>query len=152
VIVPDVNLLLYAYAARFPHHGQARDWWAACLSGREPVGLSHVVMFAFIRIGTNGRISDNPMTLDAGRLSLAPVVNRTPPTADRFPQRNPVIPDRIPLWKSPPVWKSRKSAPAGLSVGVVATTAGRSLSPLGTLGGVIPPVARRDSWRVLDET
>lgn len=64
MIVPDVNLLIYAYAARSPHHERARGWWNACLSGRQPIGLAHVVMFAFLRIATNARIIDRPMTLD----------------------------------------------------------------------------------------
>ena len=63
MIVPDANLLLYAYDSTCPFHERARDWWEACLSGTEPVGLTHPVVFAFIRIGTNPRVFRNPMTL-----------------------------------------------------------------------------------------
>ena len=48
MIIPDVNLLLYAYDAASPFHGRATSWWQACLRGTEPVGLAHVVMFGFI--------------------------------------------------------------------------------------------------------
>ena len=62
MIVPDVNLLLYAYDAASPFHQAAARWWHACLSGTEPVGLAPVVVFAFVRIGTSRRVFENPMT------------------------------------------------------------------------------------------
>ena len=63
MIVPDANLLLYAYDSTSPFHASARDWWEACLSGTEPVGLTHPVIFAFIRVGTSARAFTHPMTL-----------------------------------------------------------------------------------------
>ena len=63
MIVPDANLLLYAYDSTSPFHAPARDWWEACLSGTESVGLTHPVVFAFIRIGTSARAFTHPMTL-----------------------------------------------------------------------------------------
>ncbi len=70
MIVPDANLLLYAYDGDSPFHDAARSWWQSCLSGRESVGLTHPTLFAFLRISTNPRIYANPMTLaeSAGRL------------------------------------------------------------------------------------
>ena len=63
MIVPDANLLLYAYDTTCPFHKKARRWWEACLSGNETVGLTHPVIFAFVRIGTSTRAFANPMTL-----------------------------------------------------------------------------------------
>jgi uncharacterized protein len=63
VIVPDANLLLYAYDADSPFHEAARSWWQACLSGRETVGLTHPALFAFLRVSTNARVYEKPMTL-----------------------------------------------------------------------------------------
>jgi toxin-antitoxin system PIN domain toxin len=63
VIVPDANLLLYAYDSESPFHERARSWWQECLSGREAVGFTHPTLFAFIRIGTNAKVYANPMTL-----------------------------------------------------------------------------------------
>lgn len=62
MIVPDINLLLYAYDSDSPFHAKATAWWQECLSGSEPVGLPPVVVFGFIRIGTNARAFKNPMT------------------------------------------------------------------------------------------
>lgn len=62
MIVPDINLLLYAYDSSSSFHSKAAGWWQACLSGTEPVGLLHVVVFGFVRIATNSRVFLNPMT------------------------------------------------------------------------------------------
>jgi toxin-antitoxin system PIN domain toxin len=63
VIVPDANLLLYAYDRDSPFHDQSRAWWETCLSGQESVGLTYPTLFAFLRISTNSKIYANPMTL-----------------------------------------------------------------------------------------
>jgi toxin-antitoxin system PIN domain toxin len=62
MIIPDINLLLYAYDSNSPFHAKAAGWWQSCLSGTQPVGLVHVVVFGFIRIATNARAFQNPMT------------------------------------------------------------------------------------------
>ena len=62
MIIPDINLLLYACDSSSPFHGKAAAWWQSCLSGTEPVGLPHVVVFGFVRIATNPRVFLNPMT------------------------------------------------------------------------------------------
>jgi toxin-antitoxin system PIN domain toxin len=62
MILPDINLLIYAYDASSPFHAAAATWWQDCLSGEEPVGLSSVVIFGFVRISTNPRIFLHPLT------------------------------------------------------------------------------------------
>jgi len=62
MIVPDANLLLYAYDSESPFHAAASRWWAALLSGVEPVGLCPVVVFAFLRLSTHGKVFDRPLT------------------------------------------------------------------------------------------
>jgi toxin-antitoxin system PIN domain toxin len=64
VIVPDANLLLYAYDSRSPFHAAARTWWETCLTGSEAVGFAHPVLFAFVRIGMSPRAFESPMTLE----------------------------------------------------------------------------------------
>ncbi len=63
MIIPDINLLLYAYDADSRFHDRAAAWWQECLSGTELVGLPSVVIFGFVRIGTNARVFDYPMTV-----------------------------------------------------------------------------------------
>ena len=62
MIIPDINLLLYAHDSSSPFHAKVGAWWQSCLSGTEPVGLAHVVAFGFVRIATNARAFLNPMT------------------------------------------------------------------------------------------
>jgi len=62
VIVPDINLLVYAYTADAPHHEAARRWWEGCLSGRTTVGLPWVVVLGFVRIMSSRVVLADPMT------------------------------------------------------------------------------------------
>jgi toxin-antitoxin system PIN domain toxin len=64
VIIPDVNLLLYAVDDTAPHHARARAWWLGVLGGTEPVGLPWVTTLAFVRLSTNRRIFDSPLSAD----------------------------------------------------------------------------------------
>ncbi|MFM7641512.1 MAG: hypothetical protein ACKO45_08180 [Cyanobium sp.] len=49
MILPDVNLLVYAHNADAPLHGQARHWWETCLDGSRPVGIAWVVAVGFVQ-------------------------------------------------------------------------------------------------------
>jgi hypothetical protein len=64
LIVPDVNLLLYAEIDAFPHHAAARRWWEEALNGEKQVGIAPVCMFGFIRIATNRRVLTEPLPVD----------------------------------------------------------------------------------------
>lgn len=63
MILPDVNLLLYAYDSESPFHVKSAAWLSKCLSGSEPIGFCPAVLFAFIRIGTSPRAFTHPMTI-----------------------------------------------------------------------------------------
>jgi len=61
MLIPDVNLLVYAYNSDAPDHRPARLWWERCLSGLQPVGLSWVVLLGYARIMTSRRILTKPL-------------------------------------------------------------------------------------------
>lgn len=63
MIIPDVNLLVYAYDTLSPNHAQARAWWAATLVGLEPIGIPWVVLLAFTRLMTHPHICRNPLSI-----------------------------------------------------------------------------------------
>lgn len=63
--LPDVNLFLYAYDSRSPRHAVARDWLEQTLSGSETVGLSWIVLLAFIRLITRPVVVEQPLDADA---------------------------------------------------------------------------------------
>lgn len=62
MIIPDVNLLIYAYDSSSPFHAKAAEWWEKSMSQTEPVGLPPIVLFGFVRIATHNRVLQNPMT------------------------------------------------------------------------------------------
>ena len=62
MIVPDVNLLIYAVNQNAPQHERARSWLESTLSGSEPVGLPWLVLVAFLRLTTNKRVFESPLT------------------------------------------------------------------------------------------
>jgi hypothetical protein len=64
VIVPDVNLLLYAEIDAFDGHRRARKWWEALLGSDRQVGLAAPTVFGFLRIATNRRVFDAPLAVD----------------------------------------------------------------------------------------
>lgn len=64
MILPDLNLLLYAYNPHMPQHAAARQWWEDVMNGEELIGMPFEVAFGFIRIATNPR-------LGAARVALA---------------------------------------------------------------------------------
>jgi toxin-antitoxin system PIN domain toxin len=65
VILPDINLILYATISGFPEHARARRWWEDLLSSDVAVGLTGPTLFGFIRISTNPRVFDQPLAVDA---------------------------------------------------------------------------------------
>jgi len=63
MIIPDLNLLLYAYDSTSPAHKKAVAWWQNLLSGTELVGLAESVIFGFMRVATSTRAFRHPMTV-----------------------------------------------------------------------------------------
>lgn len=64
MILIDANILLYAEDGLHPLNQQARTWWDRQLSGRNTVCLCWIVLSAYIRIGTNHRVFEYPLSLD----------------------------------------------------------------------------------------
>jgi toxin-antitoxin system PIN domain toxin len=63
MIVPDVNLLLYAELDAFTQHDRARVWWESLLGGDRSVGLAPVSVFGFLRISTNRKVFSEPLAM-----------------------------------------------------------------------------------------
>ena len=63
MILPDVNLLVYAHNLRVPQHSKALAWWERCLQGQEGVAMAWVVIQGFVRITTHPKIFQNPLPL-----------------------------------------------------------------------------------------
>jgi uncharacterized protein len=65
MIIPDINLLIYAYNEAAPHHARARAWWEGLLQREHPIGIPWVVTLGFIRLVTHPRVLNEPLTPDA---------------------------------------------------------------------------------------
>ncbi|MDP8236591.1 MAG: type II toxin-antitoxin system VapC family toxin [Candidatus Erginobacter occultus] len=64
MILVDANILLYAENELSPFNTPARLWWDDQLSSTSPVCLCWPVVNAFIRVGTNQRIFQRPLSLE----------------------------------------------------------------------------------------
>ena len=85
MIVPDVNLLVYAIHQESPELARARAWLDALMTGDEPVGLPWVVVLGFLRITTHPRIMSSPWTVQEAAALVdtwlaQPIVSRIDPT------------------------------------------------------------------------
>lgn len=63
MILPDLNLLIYAYNLNAPDHVSARAWWEDLMTRREPVGLPVNVALGFVRLMTNAKVIQPPLPL-----------------------------------------------------------------------------------------
>jgi toxin-antitoxin system PIN domain toxin len=65
MILPDVNILIYAVNHDAPLHGKAKSWVEGVLSGTETVGLSWVVLLAFLRVTTRAGLFQKPLSVES---------------------------------------------------------------------------------------
>lgn len=64
MLLPDVNVLIYAHRRESPEHERYAEWLAQLAQGPEPFALSELGASGFVRIVTNSRIWDEPTTTD----------------------------------------------------------------------------------------
>jgi len=67
MILPDLNLLLYAYNPHVPQHERAASWWEGVMRGDELLGLPNEVCLGFVRIATNRRLGPAAVGLGEAR-------------------------------------------------------------------------------------
>jgi predicted nucleic acid-binding protein len=60
MILPDVNVLIYAFRTDNDHHAVCRAWLEAVISGDARFGIAPPVLSAVVRITTDRRIFTNP--------------------------------------------------------------------------------------------
>jgi len=64
LILPDVNVLLYAFRRDSPDHVAYRGWFESVVNGEMAYGMSPQVLAGVIRIATHPRIFQRPSRLD----------------------------------------------------------------------------------------
>ena len=63
MILPDVNVLLYAFRRDSADHSRYRDWLDAVVNGPAVYGMSFQVLASVIRIATNPKVYAQPSQL-----------------------------------------------------------------------------------------
>lgn len=64
MMLPDVNVLLYAVDETSARHQPARAWVEEALSGTDTVGFAWLVLLAFVRLSTRPQVMANPMGVE----------------------------------------------------------------------------------------
>lgn len=64
MILPDVNVLLYAFRSDSAGHGRYRVWLEGLVNGDEAYGMSPQVLCSVARIATHARVYVSPSRLD----------------------------------------------------------------------------------------
>lgn len=60
MILPDVNVLVYAFRRDVPHHAICVQWLNQVVAGEGRFGMSPLALGAVIRIATDHRVYANP--------------------------------------------------------------------------------------------
>lgn len=69
--IVDANVLVYAVDETAGNHKAAKQWIESALDGDDGVGFPWVVLLAFVRLTTNGRIFANPLTPEQATNTVA---------------------------------------------------------------------------------
>lgn len=67
MILPDLNLLLYAYNPFARDHERARRWWETTLRSGEIIGLPNEISLGFVRIATHPRLGPATVPVEAAK-------------------------------------------------------------------------------------
>jgi toxin-antitoxin system PIN domain toxin len=64
VILPDVNVLIYAFRVGVPEHSVCRRWLNSVIDSDQPFAMSPLALAAVVRITTNRRSYTPPSSLE----------------------------------------------------------------------------------------
>jgi toxin-antitoxin system PIN domain toxin len=64
VIIPDLNVIMYAHIDGYTQHERTRAWWEDLLSGKDEVGIVSPVALGFVRLVTGRRAVVAPLTVE----------------------------------------------------------------------------------------
>lgn len=75
MILPDVNVLVYAHREDSVRHSDYRDWLNRTLASDAAFGISDLVLSGFLRVVTHPRVFSDPTPLDVAMEYAASVRN-----------------------------------------------------------------------------
>ncbi len=90
MILPDANILLYAYNSDAAQHRKAKQWLESSLAVAEPLLFSWFTIMAFLRIATSPRLFPQPQNIGTassivGEWLARPNVSIISPTPGHWP-------------------------------------------------------------------
>jgi hypothetical protein len=75
LLLPDVNVLIYAHRDDAFEHQRYAAWLRSLANGDEPFALAEIVLASFLRIVTNSRIFNPPTPMGAAMEFCQKLVN-----------------------------------------------------------------------------
>jgi uncharacterized protein len=76
MLMPDVNVLVYAHRSDTPDHDRYRYWLGSVLGGDAAYAISDLVLSGFLRVVTHPRVFAEPTPLDAALRFVTEVRDR----------------------------------------------------------------------------
>ena len=64
MILPDVNILVYAHREDAPNHSKFREWLEALINGDQAYAMSDIVLSGFLRVVTHPRVFSPPSSIE----------------------------------------------------------------------------------------
>lgn len=65
MVLPDVNVLVYAHRSDSVHHAPCRAWLEGVLAADDAYGISELVLSGFVRVVTHPKVFNPPSTIEA---------------------------------------------------------------------------------------
>ncbi len=90
MILPDVNVLVYAHRRDVDRHADYRRWLEQAIAGPGPFGFSDLVASGFLRVVTHPRVFHQPTPVDEALAFIAALRDR---------------PNRVPVEPGPRHWR-----------------------------------------------
>jgi toxin-antitoxin system PIN domain toxin len=89
MLLPDVNVLVYAFRRESRDHARYRSWLEQAVNGETTLGMSELVLSGFLRVVTSSRVFRTPTPVDEAvdfgqRLTGAPACRSLRPGPRHF--------------------------------------------------------------------
>lgn len=76
MLLPDVNILVYAHREDSPHHAQSLTWLETLINSDEAFAMSELVLSGFLRIVTHPKIFNPPSALQDALVFVGQIRNQ----------------------------------------------------------------------------
>jgi hypothetical protein len=76
MILPDVNILVYAHREDAPNHQLYYEWLKNSLESDQAFGMADLVLSGFLRVVTHPRVFNPPSTLDQATAFIDEIRNQ----------------------------------------------------------------------------